>query len=341
MSPISPINSKTWDKSVLTFPNHTIFHSKAWARVLHESYDYIPRYFVLYNQNKISAALPLMEIRSPVTGKRGVSLPFTDECTSLNRNSREVEYLFQKAVQYGEKAAWRYIELRDYNPFFRDIRPFCRYYSHTLDLSLGEDKLYAGLKSSNRRNIKKAQKQGINIKISNSINSLEKFCRLNCITRKKHGLPPQPDKFFKKIHQHLLIQNHGFIALALVDQKVIAGALYLQFGKSALFKYGASHPDYLNLRPNNLVMWEAIQKLAGEGFHTMSLGRTDPENEGLLQFKRGWNPKETQLEYIRYNLTTQSFETRKTNPNSGYSLFRQMPIPVLKLMGNLLYKHVG
>src|SRR4030066_163040 len=47
-----------------------------------------------------------------------------------------------------------------------------------------------------KRNIKKSEREGVEVKILNSLESLNEFYKLNCITRKKHGLPPQPYNFF-------------------------------------------------------------------------------------------------------------------------------------------------
>jgi hypothetical protein len=341
MTIINPIRYPAWDRSVLELPGHSVFHSASWARVLHESYHYTPCYFAQHNNNELVAALPLMEIRSPITGCRGVSLPFTDSCPPLIRNADDSEFLFQEAFLYGQKAKWKYIEFRDNENFSKNKKIFSRYYTHTLDLTPGEQNLYNNLKSTTRRNIKKARKQEVRVHISQSADSLNEFCRLNCITRKKHGVPPQPDKFFKKIHEHIFQKDQGFVALAMVNEKPIAGAVYFHFGKSAMYKYGASHPDFLSLRPNNLVMWEAIKWYTGQGFSTLNFGRTDPENQGLLQFKRGWNPVESQLEYIRYNLNTRTFETAGKGSKHAEKIFSKMPVFLLKRIGQILYKHAG
>ena len=62
-------------------------------------------------------------------------------------------------------------------------------------------------------------------KISRSKRSLAAFCRLNCLTRKTHGLPPQPDSFFDNIHKNIIAEDKGFICLGYYDDKVIAGVV--------------------------------------------------------------------------------------------------------------------
>jgi hypothetical protein len=341
MTIIDPTCCPTWDEKIRSFPEHSVFHNSAWAKTLAGAYRYIPIYFSIFHKDDLTAALPVMEIKSPFTGCRGVSLPFTDSCPPLTRNAADVEYLFQKAVQYGRKAGWKYIELRDDGNFFFDAEPYCSYYVHNLNLCGGKEKKYAQLRSSTRRNIKKAVKEGVEIRISVSRDALEHFCRLNTITRKKHGLPPQPGSFFQNIYDNLLSRDQGIVVLAVYRQKPIAGAIYLYFQKSAVFKYGASDPGFLYLRPNNLVMWEAVRWLIYKGIEKISFGRTDPDNKGLLQFKRGWGAVEGRINYFKFDLKTEVFVEAKSKQKSSYGLFRLTPVPLLRLLGTLLYRHMG
>ena len=83
ISPIDPLEYPNWDDLLLTNDQSTFFHTSAWARVLHESYNYKPLYFTSIDDGKISVLIPIMEIRSFITGRRGVSLPFTDYCKPI------------------------------------------------------------------------------------------------------------------------------------------------------------------------------------------------------------------------------------------------------------------
>ena len=88
---------------------------------------------------------------------------------------------------------------------------------------------------------------------------------MNCYTRRRHGLPPQPLKFFRNLYDFVLTKNKGFISISKYGGKSIAGAVFLLIGQKALYKYGASLIEYQNLRPNNLLMWESIKYLKASG----------------------------------------------------------------------------
>ena len=65
---INPITHKGWDELLLTSDQSTFFHTAAWARVLHESYNYKPLYFTLIQNSKLKILFPVMEVKSLLTG---------------------------------------------------------------------------------------------------------------------------------------------------------------------------------------------------------------------------------------------------------------------------------
>jgi Acetyltransferase (GNAT) domain len=339
---VNPLHIPNWDDLVLATGKASFFHSSAWARVLHESYCYKPVYFTLFEGGKLSYLMPFMEVNSWITGKRGVSLPFTDQIGPIVGDGITFDGIIEDVVHYGEKVGWKYIEWRDGKYFGEGLSTSEFYYTHELNLSRPEKELFSGLRDSTRRNIKKAVKAGVSVEISQSMDSIKSFYRLNCVTRKRHGLPPQPFSFFKKVFEHVISKGYGFVASAMHSGKVIASAVFFRFGKSTIYKYGASDMAYQDLRPNNLVMWEAIKWCGAKGFRTFNFGRSEPENHGLLQFKRGWGAKEIPLRYLRYDLRKKVF--RKGHAESDrliYKTFARTPVIVLSLLGRVLYRHAG
>jgi len=203
-------------------------------------------------------------------------------------------------------------------------------------------KLFSTFRGSTIRNIKKATKEGVKINIDQSFEATKEFYRLNCITRRDHGLPPQPKWFFKNLHDHVISKNLGFVVLASHNGSNIAGAVYFHFGNKAIYKYGASDKGFQHLRANNLVMWEAIKWYSGNGYETLSFGRTEPENDGLRQFKAGWGAREEIIKYFKYDLRRNAFVRADYQLSKVQKqLFRIVPITVSQIVGSVFYKHVG
>ncbi|MGB5847992.1 MAG: peptidoglycan bridge formation glycyltransferase FemA/FemB family protein, partial [Ignavibacteriaceae bacterium] len=292
---INPLDLQNWDELILQHPDYSFFHSSYWSKVLQDTYNYKPYYFVIEKENKLKAAIPVMFVESFITGKRAVSLPFSDYCQPLISKGINFIELFNEVLKLGKSKGLKYLELRGGNIYFPDVDGSTFDYNHNLDITLDEERLFENLSSNTKRNIKKAIREEVSVEISSSNSALEDFYLMNCITRKKHGLPPQPKKFFDNLFKHVLSQNNGFIATGKHNNVSIAGAVYLHIGNKALYKFGASFMEYQNLRANNLVMWEAIKYYSAKGFKSFSFGRTEPDNEGLRKFKLGWGTTEEVL----------------------------------------------
>ncbi len=319
----------------------TFFHTENWARVLHESYGYKPVYFISREKHNLFTLFPFMEVKSVLTGNRGVSLPFTDSCEPITVDGPWSEQIVKIVGEFGKKTGWKYLEMRDW-PEIVGQTTSTQYIGHSLDLTGSENDIINRFKDTTQRGIKKALKQGVSTKVSTSRDSMEQFARLNMMTRKRHGLPPQPDHFFKKVFEYIISRDLGIIVLASHGMNIVAGSVFFHFNGKAIYKYGASDHAYQHLRANNLVMGEGIRWYRENGYQNLSLGRTEPENEGLRQFKSGWGAVEQLIRYYRYDLKRDMF-VRGEQKIFGFhnSLFRRMPIPLLKLSGNLLYRHMG
>ena len=338
---INPIEYPSWDDLLLTNDQTTFFHTSEWANVLCESYHYKPLYFTVIENGRLAALIPIMEISSFLTGKRAVSLPFTDECHPIAQNADQFQSLWKNLLSYGKQAGWRHLAFRGENQFLRGSSSYTHHFMHTLALVKDEMEIFSSFKSNVKRNIKKARKESLELVLSNAWTAMRAFYHLNCTTRQEHGLPPQPLSFFRKIYDHVIAPLHGFVVLASYQAKPIAGAVYFHHAGDAIYKYGASNRKYQQLRPNNLVMWQAIKWYCRNGYKTFSFGLTEPENQGLRQFKHGWGTREmTQYNY-KYDLAKDAFVSAGNTFKSSYNLFKIMPLPLLRLTGKLFYRHVG
>jgi len=339
---VDPTQIPQWNQWLDNFETSTIFHTSNWAKVLSESYGYIPRYLVCNNTEIQRAIFPMMEVQSVLTGRRGVSLPFSDFCQPLLQPGISLIDLFDRLKKVGASKKWQSIMLRDVPHWTEQPFKVIEYLDHTIDLNRSSDALFSALRTNYRRKIKKARGNELEIKFERSFESMKAYYELHCLTRKKHELPPQPFRFFKKIHEHILSKELGFIIIAYHKGEAIAGAVYMHFGKHVIYKYGGSNSTYDHLNGNYLVQWSGIEWAAQNGFDWLSLGRTDPENKGLIQYKNGWASSSRPLAYYKFDLGQEEFINNKGKLlHYATHLFKRMPLPVLKMAGSFLYPHIG
>jgi lipid II:glycine glycyltransferase (peptidoglycan interpeptide bridge formation enzyme) len=211
-----------------------------------------------------------------------------------------------------------------------------------LELQRDEAGLFARCDEPVRKAVRKAERGGLTVEFSTEESVLREFFDLFCRTRRKHGAPPQPFRFFACIREHVLQRGHGWIVLARQGNRPVASAIYFHAGRDALYKFGASDERLQHLRGNNLVMWAAIGKYAREGFATLDFGRTSLGNEGLRKFKLSWGATESALSYRRVDFRTGNF-VAVPDRAAGFqaALFRAVPVWLSRLIGSLTYRHIG
>ena len=331
----------TWDNTVGTWSDSSVFHTCRWQRVLRDAYGYASCSLEGVFEEGNRALFPLMEVKSLFTGNRGISLPFTDSCPSLGDHDSRSK-LFRAARDLGRDRKWRYLEVRGGPAPSPDANPSVSYYGHQVVLYDDCSRMMRSIESGHRRAIRKAENNSVRIEWSQSLRALKRFYSLFCVTRQRHGLPPQPWKFFAALHRNVLALGHGFVALADVEGKSRAGAIFLHFRDRAIYKFGASDPAFQHLRLNNLVMWSAFQDYGSKGFQLLDLGRTSLRNQGLRRFKLGWGTNETQINYFKYDYRLRDFTSARDDSSGWHTrFFQRIPRPIAKIIGSILYKHIA
>jgi hypothetical protein len=336
-----PLARPDWDQLVATHPHATFFHGSAWARTLVESYGFECRYITAIQDGRLVGLLPIIEANSWLRGKRGVSLPFTDECPPLVSECITAEALFNFALAEGQRRGWRYLEMRggqDSQIFPESLS----HYGHILCLPSSFQELFNGFHSSVRRAIRKAEKSGVTVDSRSDSDALRGYYRLHCRTRTRHGAPPQPLRFFELLQEHVLKRGFGFVSLAFYRGRAIAGALFVQSGSRAIYKFSASDERFQELRGANLVLCNGLARLVSQNVAELNFGRTSLSNDGLRRFKQAWGAQEYMIRTARYCFERRSF-VRVADLAAGAQsrMFSALPVFLSRWVGSVAYPHLS
>jgi lipid II:glycine glycyltransferase (peptidoglycan interpeptide bridge formation enzyme) len=341
---IDPI---TWDQFLERHPSGSIFHHSLWHNVIKKTYDYQPLYHVILdNCSDLRAAVSSVFVKSRLTGNRIISFPFSDYCDPLVNNDAELKSLLEALERSRSELRARYFELRclkTHNPIGNSqVQP--EYYHHYLSLNRTAGALFQSFhKNSIQRAIKKAQRLDLEIIAGENHSHLEAFYHLHLMTRKKQGVPAQPFRFFKNLSNAFTPKEMLTLLLARYQGKFIAGIIIMWFKETAYFQFGASNDNFVHLRANQWLMWEAIQQAQKRGCRRFDFGRTSSANEGLMQYKRRWGTHKTPLNYLRLPIDRKSWPLKETS--SRHLLVRKlialMPAVGIRIVGELLYKHLA
>jgi hypothetical protein len=339
---VDPLTQAGWDAMVAAHSQGSIFLSSAWTGVLADTYGFKPRYFALIQQGKLRGLFPLMEVRDMLGRRSGVCLPFTDECAPILPEGNTGETFLGSVLDFARSRGWRRLEWRGGGALFGAGQPSVRYYTHSIDLGHDMAAALSHFSPAAQRAVRKAEAAGVEVRVSDSLEAVGRYYALHCLTRRRHGLPPQPYAFFGHIHRRIIAPGLGFVAEALHRGIPVASAVFFTFGRKAIYKFGASDRDRQELRANNLVFEKAIERLIHLGVEGLSLGRTSLDNEGLRRFKNGLGAAETTLECFQLNPAKLEYLPGRDEATGWHNeIFRRMPLWLSRLAGSLIYRYAA
>ena len=338
-----PFSDCRWQDLLQRHSRASVFHSRAWLEALRSTYGYEP---VAYTTDPPRAQLRnawvFCRIQSWLTGRRLVSLPFSDHCDPLVENPEELQQLSAALLKNTQRRHWRYIECR---PLTREAAPegfveSDRFVLHKLNLEPELCQLFDGFhKSSTQRKIKRAEREGVRVKEGCSEELLDQFYDLLLLTRRRHRVPPQPRKWFSSLRAGF--GNQLNIQIALSSNVPIAGIVTIRFKESLVYKYGASNQKYFNLGGMQILFWRAITAAKLQGLNEIDLGRSDFQDQGLKTFKDRLGAASTDLVYFRHSDRPDEISTSAGGLQSRQKLAARLPQGLLSTMGRLLYRHFG
>jgi hypothetical protein len=339
---IDPLQDIRWPRFLEKHNLAGLFHSREWLEALRLTYGF--RATVLTTAGPgadLTNGLVFCRVQSSLTGSRLVSVPFSDHCTPLTDSREELGCLLGRLQAEADKKSRRHLEIRaidGVSGVTGDLPTSDTFCLHQLDLHPTLDKLFSAFHGDCvRRKIKRAERDGVTYEDGTSEEILSKFYRLVVRTRRRHLLPPQPLSWFRN-----LIACTGDrlkIRLTSYQGQPTAAILTIRYKDTMTYKYGCSDPGRHNLGSIQLLLWKAIQEAKQDGLVQFDLGRTEWSNEGLLAFKDRWGGKRSTLRYLRHPALALSPRPRVIAKRIANKVFALLPDWVLKMAGNILYRH--
>jgi hypothetical protein len=340
---INPFSDDRWDDLVARHPRASVFHHRGWLETLDRTYGYTPLVLTSASENQpLKDGIVLCRVSSWITGTRLVSLPFSDHCEPLLDVASDLREFTNCLRTQCDGSRWKYVELR---PLFDvqgegySLPNSGSYWFHELDLTPSLERLFKGLhRNSFQGKIRKAEREGLSYEAGRSEQLLNEFYRLLLVTRRRHGLPPQPRKWFKNLVERM--GDNIEITLARRAHVPIAAVLSLWHGSSIVYKYGCSDARFHNLGGMPFLIWKLIEKGKAAGAERIDFGRSDLDNHGLIAFKDRMGTTRRLLTYYRYTNGKRTNATNHRQPQRVWG-FSVLPDAALTTAGRVLYKHVG
>jgi len=99
---IDPLEDRRWDEFVQRHPRASLFHSRAWLEALSRTYRYKPIAFTTSPAGqRLENGILFCQVESWLTGRRLVSLPFSDHCEPLVDTEEDLDAIAVVRVRTG------------------------------------------------------------------------------------------------------------------------------------------------------------------------------------------------------------------------------------------------
>ena len=156
------------------------------------------------------------------------------------------------------------------------------------------DDIQKGFNQLWRRNIKKADKNGVEVCLG-GYDDLPEFHKLYEVTARRDHFTPRPLAYFQRMWKAMEAENSNRLRLYLArhEGELLAATTLVTVGDHAWYSYGASADHKRELRPSNAIQWRMLSDSHAAGCKVYDLrgisDTLDPSDHlfGLIQFKLG------------------------------------------------------
>jgi len=340
-----PVQDARWSELLERHPDASVFHTAAWQRTLSLTYGYQAIAFTTSAPDgPLRDGIVFSWIRSWLTGSRFVSVAFADHCQPLVSSERTLSEMLLNVRQYTDAEHARYAECRWIHTHLLSAQELDgfdssrSYMHHRLDLRPRlEDIFNAFHKSCIQRKIQRAEKESLIYREGSSDEMLRDFYQLLILTRRRHGVPPQPMAWFRNLRD--CFGTDFKVRIASKNGRPLASLLTLQFKDRMVYKYGCSDASFHRLGTMPWLFWRAVQDAKASGLAELDLGRSDLTDPGLIAFKDHLGAVSSILTNYRYPRSGKARSSKKTWLSA--KLFTHLPAPILRAAGTLFYRHAG
>jgi lipid II:glycine glycyltransferase (peptidoglycan interpeptide bridge formation enzyme) len=163
----------------------------------------------------------------------------------------------------------------------------------TIDLTLDQDRLLAGMKSKWRYNVRLSKRRGTSIH-PGTLRDLPLLYKLYQETARRDGFIIRPFEYYRDAWGSFIERGLAHPLIARFGQDAIGMVLLFRFGDRAWYMYGASRNQHREKMPNHLLQWQAIRWAKSVGCTVYDLwGAPDKLVEsdpmwGVYRFKQGF-----------------------------------------------------
>lgn len=331
-------NASRWDGYVLNNLEGTFFHLSAWQRVIQESFAHDTYFYYVEQAGEITGILPLVHIKSHLFSNALISNAFCVYGGIIADNEQAFIALRDKAQTLARELQVDYLEMRNLRQQHLDWLHKDLYVTFRKPLDADHEKNMQAIPRKQRAMIRSGIKAGL---VSCIDDNIDRLYHAYSESVRNLGTPVFPKRYFQVLKD--VFADQCEILTVEKDRRVVSSVMSFYFKGEVLPYYGGGTDEARNLKANDFMYWEVMQRAVEKGCTVFDFGRSKL-GTGSYSFKKHWG---FEAEPLFYEIDlVKAKEMPDLNPlNPKYRLFiaawKKLPLPVSQMVGGWLAKDLG
>lgn len=334
-------NTAQWDDYVRANPEASFYHFSFWKDVIEDTFGHNTYYLASRSSaGELNGILPLVRLKSLLFGNFMVSMPFFNYGGVCADNDTAAAALLDEAIKVAEEEGASHIELRHTRNLFSGLP--CKKSKVTMELGLPEDpdKLWKGLPSKLRSQIRRPKKDGMYAKVGGA-EELDNFYDVFSRNMRDLGTPVYSKDFFRNILE-ALESACRVVTVYSKDHLPVASGFLTSYRGRVEIPWASSLREYNRSSPNMMLYWTSLSYACDSGCSVFDFGRSTP-GEGTYRFKKQWGAEPREL-YWHYWLKDGGELPDLSPSNSKFelaiSIWKKLPVSLTRVIGPPIVKYL-
>lgn len=330
MEVVDSIDREKWNEFVHNHPQGNIFQTPEMAEVYKRTENYTPLLLALQEGGEIYGLLlgSLIQEKSILRHFSSRSIIMGGPLLSEELSPEEVARFLQ---EYDKTVSGRAL-LTQIRPLLDSLNGEKHFLNSgfqredrlnfLIDIKKSVEELWYSIPKSRRKNIKRAEKNGVEVQEMKNKSQLPVFYDLIRETYKRVKIPVGDISLFDAAFDILVPKKMARFYLAMYKGEPIASRVVLDYNGLVYDWYAGTSSEHMKLFSNEAIVWRVLEDAADNGFHTFNFGGAGKPGEkaGRYVFKKRFGGNEViQTRYIKVHAPT-----RMKIAEMGFKLYRRL-----------------
>ena len=335
-------DKKRWDAYVETHPQATPYHRFAWGQACEQAYKQPMQYLIAEDeQHQVCGVLPCIAFKRPFSAAKSVALPYCDTGFALGDDDQITASLLGKLRSQSD--------YRDVSHEPADTEALQAGQKVVLRLPLPENSelLMSSFKSKLRSQIRKAEKNGLTMALSENPNDhvtlLPHFYDVYKQNMRLLASPAHAYSWFESVIAHY--GDNARVCVVYQASTPIGAGIVIMNGTVAAIPWASTLPQYNRLAPNMMLYWSLLANVTDAGMQTFDFGRSS-FGEGTYKFKTQWGALPYPLNWHDGSSTDHQPQAVETGPPGAVrqlaeNVWPKLPLGFTVAIGSAIRRYIS